>query len=338
MPPRIRILLAIFAVLALANAARLTWSHWGLVTIDADDRPLSEILASIADQAGVTLRSDLDPATKVRMHVTRVPAAEALETLSAVTDSRWRLAYVFGQDRAAVQRVLEGFEKGQPPEGWKLAFVPLLDVPGAELPETPPDPRTDVWNVTEPVGATLREYLEQAARNVSAAFVYPTAWNPQIDGTPAPGEITHVASRLSRLAGGRYAEVFLLERASRGSLPETALAASQIPDTDRRAAANRKALEQRVRAEIAKLPAARQAAATKEVEERKALFASLEGLPPEERRSRLVDYFSRPDVQERLEERETQRDSRRTPEQRVERYKKYLDHRTTMQSGPAPAR
>ena len=340
--PRLRILLPLLIALALANVAWLTWSRWGLITIHSDDRPLSEIIRAIEKQGGIRLRSDLDPATKVKMHVTRVPLTEALETLAVLNEARWRLAYVFGQDQGAISTAIAGFEAGQKTEGWKLMFVPLFGVPGAEVEEIPPDPRRDLWKVKAPAEPTLQAYLDDAGRNVSAAFAVPETWNPTIGKAPGSGEITKVAPKLASAAGGKCEEFFLLERGGRRGPPETADAGDaggqRPPGAPGGGNINREAIEQRVLAEIAKLPAEKQPAAKQEFEERKAFFASLTELTPEQRRAKLEEFFSRPEVQERMEERDAQREARRTPEQRVERFKKYNERKATIKAGQAPNR
>ena len=332
---RLRILLPLLLALVVANVAWIVWSRWGLIIIDSDDRPLSEIIHSIEKQGGIRLRSDLDPATKVKMHVTRVPLTEALETISVVTDARWRLAYVFGPDKGAISAAVAGFEAGQKPDGWKTIFVPLIGMPG-EAEEIPPDPRRDPWKVTVPAEPKLQAYLDDAGRNVSAAFTIPESWNPMIGKAPGSGEISKVAPQLASAAGGKCEEFFLLERTGRRAPPDPAAATAGQRPAAPPAAPDREAIEQRVLAEIAKLPAEKQAAAKQEFEERKALFTSLADLTPDQRRAKLEDYFSRPAVQEQMEEREGQRDARRTPEQRVQRFKAYNERKAAMKAAPAP--
>lgn len=339
--PSLRILLPVLVALALANVTWLTWSRWGLITINAEDRPLSEVIHSIAKQGGITLRSDVDPAMKIKMHVTRVPLTEALETLSAVTDARWRLAYIFGQNKGDVSGAIASFEAGQKTEGWKMIYVPLFGVPSAEADEIPPDPRHDTWKVTAPAEPTLQAYLDDAGRNVAAAFAVPEAWNPAISKKLSPGEITKLAPKLASAAGGACEEVFFLQKGGRRGPPDGGDDAPPREATggDARPPGggfNREAMEQRVLAEIAKLPADKQPAAKAEFEERKAFFTSMADLTPEQRRAKMEDFMSRPDVQDRMEERDAQRDARRTPDQRVQRYQKYVQRKTEIKAGKTP--
>lgn len=337
---RLRILLPLLVALALANVAWLTWSRWGLITINAEDRPLSEIIRSIGKQGGITLRTDLDPAMKIKMHVTRVPLTEALETLAVLTDARWRLAYVFGPNKGEISGAIASFEAGQKTEGWKMIYVPLVGVPGADAEEIPPDPRRDLWKVKAPAEPTLQAYLDEAGRSVGAAFAVPEAWNPAVTKTLSSGEITKLAPKLASAAGGVCEEVFFLEKGGRRGPPDVTDAGDgrgqRPPGPPGGAGFNREAMEQRVLAEIAKLPAEKQPAAMKEFEERKAFFSSMADLTPDQRRAKMEDFFGRPEVQDRMEERDAQRDARRTPEQRVQRYQKYVQRKAEIKSGKTP--
>ena len=82
-----------------------------------------------------------------------------------------------------------------------------------------------------------------------------------------------------------------------------------------------------MKAEINKLPAAERAAALKEQEERKAFFESMRDLTPEQRDAKMQDFMSQPQNQERMDNATAARDSRRSPQQRMQRAKKYLDRK-----------
>jgi len=334
---RLRVLLPLLVVLVLANVAWIVWSRWGLITVHAEDRPLSEIIRSIEKQGGIRLLSTLDPATPVKMNVTRVPLTEALESLAALTDSRWRLTYVFGQNKGEIATAVSGFEAGQKTEGWKMIYVPLYGAPGADTEEIQPDPRRDLWTVKAPKEATLQAYLNEAGRSVSAAFTVPEAWNPAIGKPPGSGEITKVAARLASAAGGKYEELFVLDRGGRRGPPDGGESGGgDGPRSSGGRSFDPAAIEQRALAEIEKLPPEKQAAAKQEFMDRKAFFTSMADLPPEERRARMEEYFNRPEIQERMEERMARDDARRTPEQRVQRFKKYNERKAAIQAGQAP--
>ena len=83
--------------------------------------------------------------------------------------------------------------------------------------------------------------------------------------------------------------------------------------------------------EIAKLPASQQSAARAEFEEMDKVFAEVRDLPREERRAKMEEIFSRPEMQDRMDDRRLSRDELRTPEQRMKRYRKYVERKQEAQ-------
>ena len=116
---RQKTLLSATLVLAVCAVTYWIWSNWGLVTVDVSGKPLAEVIRSIEKQAGIVLKTNMDPAKPVTMHVHKVPVTEALETLGAVTESRWRLGYFFAPDAATLKGAYESIASGKRPEGWK---------------------------------------------------------------------------------------------------------------------------------------------------------------------------------------------------------------------------
>lgn len=338
------------ALLLVANVAWHLYSRWGLITVQVDNRPLAQVLRSIEKQGGVTIRTDIPGDTPVTMHVHLVNLHEALETLSAVTECRWRLAYVFGPDKGAIATLLGTVAAGQRPDGWKTASYPLPPVGDIEA-NLPPDPRADRWTVKDVPTKTAQDYLEQGARSVSAAFVFPETWNPAIASAPSSGKVSSVASKLAARAGGAEQEVILLLRGPQS--PDVAETDDESPRFNRgprnwlsnKPGAGGSALaglaafagmEERVRAEIDKLPPVPRTAALAELEERKAFMLSLQGLTPEQRRAKFEDLMNQPGMQERMDQQRLDREARQTPAQRQARAQKYQDRRAQyLTAGPA---
>ena len=77
-------------------------------------------------------------------------------------------------------------------------------------------------------------------------------------------------------------------------------------------------------AEIQKLPAGEQAVAKAEFDEREKFFTELRTLPEEERRPKMEEYFNKPENQEKMADRRTRGEERKTPEQRLQKYQKYV--------------
>jgi len=303
------------AFLLVANIVWRIYSHWGLITVHANPQPISQVIRSIERQGGVTIRTDFAPDTPVTMNVTRVPLGEALESLATVTDGRYRLTYVLAPQKSDIAMVLANFAAGQPLDKWKTAYVRLLPVGDAPL--TPPDPRQDRWAVQPAQENTLQAYLEQGARNVSAAFLYPEEWNPPVSSAPSAGPVRKVVPKLAKLAKGQEQEVFFLTKPRQR---ETAGAEDEAP---REFMGGGDALLQRMQAEAAKLPPAQRGAA----EERIEFAKSLAGLSREERRAKLEEFLQQPGIQEQLEQRSLDHDSRMTPQQRLQRAERYAQRR-----------
>ena len=325
---RTRWLLLLSLILITANVAYFVWARWGLITIHAEQKPLSEIIRSIEKQGHVVVKTNLDPSTPVRIHLDLVPAAEALETLAAVTDARWRLTYIFAPAKAGISTYLGKIATGERPEGWRTVYYPLPSIAESDD-DSVPDPRKDTWTVQAPTEKTLGAYLEQGGQSVSASFVVPEDWNPAITGKLSSGRIGAVARKLASAAKGQMEEIFLLQ-GNRGGARD-----GERGDGPRWAGrgGNREGMLARMKAEIAKLPPEKQAAAQTELDERQAMFAGVRDLPPEERRAKMEEVFSHPAMQERMEKRDNARDSRSSPEQRMKRAQRYVERKQQAKNG-----
>ncbi len=334
------LILATLLLLA-GNIAWHVWGNWGLITVRAENRPLAEVIRSIEKQGGVTIRTDLDLNATVRMHVEKVKLAEALETLSTLTDARWRLAYLVAPDKGAIDAALGTFAAGQKVEGWKSLSIPVPTI--GDEPAVLPDPRADAWEVKPAAEPKLQAYLQQAARTVSASFIYPNDWNPDVSAPPKSGPIAKALPRLAKAAQGQYEEIFLLQGSGRGGPdgggdddgPRFASFDGGRGGFDRERG-SREDFEQRMQAEINKLPAAERAVAQKEHDERRQMFEGMRDLTREQRMARMQEIMSDPAMEERMEKGQAARDARRSPEQRAQRARKYNERKQAAKSGPAP--
>lgn len=344
-------LLLTVLVLAVASGINHWWSGRGLVTIHCEDWPAPKVAREIERQGGIVLKTNLTADTKIRMHVDKVPVAEALETLATVAEARWRLAFVFAPKLPEAHAALASFVAGQRPEGWKMQFLPMF-IPMGEESGAAPDPRADPWAVKPADKPEFQAYAEQAARSVNAAFAFPESWNPAVKKPPGSGPISDAAPALAKAAGGRVIEVFIIEKRQRdladnvrpdGEARPPGDGGPQLgfgrrgprPDgenrpepTDEEREKMRAAFSQRMQAEIEKLPPDQRAAA----EERRKFFESLRDLPPEERRAKMEERMSDPAMQERMEQRMSEHMARMTPDQRVQRAKGYVQHKENVRN------
>jgi len=99
-------------VLILANIINYLLSGWGLITVQAHEMPLGQVIKSIERQGWVKIYTDLDLTTPVTMEVLKVPLPEAMATLCAnVGSDRGDRG---GGDRASTDRTAGG---DRPPGG-----------------------------------------------------------------------------------------------------------------------------------------------------------------------------------------------------------------------------
>jgi hypothetical protein len=319
------------------------WTHWGLITIHSKNQSLSQVIRSIEKQGHVTIKTNMDLTKPVEMNVDEVNLSEALETLSAVTDSRWRLAYYVGPDKATVASALSTFTSGQRNEGWKMIYLPLPNF-GDEASRLG-DPRDDTWVVKTASQPTLQGYLHEAAKNVSASFLVPNDFNPPVNAPPKSGAISSALPKLASTAKAKYEEVFLLqnfsrqadgdrrdrtdgERRDRGDDGEPRFAGNfGGGSSGGRSGFDRNAFEERIQNEINKLPPAERSMAQQEHDERKKFFDSLKDLTPEQRNQAFQAMMSDPAMQDKIENSNNARDARNTPHQRIAKAAGYLQRK-----------
>ena len=91
---------------------------------------------------------------------------------------------------------------------------------------------------------------------------------------------------------------------------------------------NPERLAERVEAQIALLPAAEQAKAREDFQTMRDFWQSVRDLPEEERRDKAREFFNRPEVQDRMEDRRLAREAKMTPEQRIDRSKRYWERKS----------
>jgi hypothetical protein len=300
------------------------WSGWGLITVHADGKPLSEIIHSIEKQAGIVMKTNMDVTTTVAMHVDKVPLSEALETLGAITDSRCRLTYVLSADKASALTALDAMNTPNPLEGWKRFDVPLMGQNARGEMVSFTDPRDDVWNVKAPSEQTLQGYLLAASTSVSAAFLCPESYNPPLSKGPPSGPIEKSISTLAKAANAHLSEVFMLTGRPPGMPP------GDEEEFERPRGAGRPnplQIRERRLAEIEKMPPSQREPAMRELEEMQQLFIGMATMSEEERRAKREELFNRPDIQDRVLEARMAREERQTPDQRQKRYQKYVERK-----------
>ncbi len=342
---RQRLLILAAAVLLLGNVAYRICANWGLITVNVTDAALPTVIRSIEKQGGVLIRTNLEADKTVTMHVNKVPLSYALEVLANVADARWELGYFLAPTKPPIDALLTALAAGEKPEGWQRFHVPL---PGGMIggnDEGTSDPRIDRWDVKPAPEATLQAYLEQAAKHVSARLEAPKDWNPAVSSPPKSGEVQDVIPRLAKAAGGKVEEVFLLTGRRRDAAPPTAdgppepvrralgLIAGGAGQDDAEREKMLRAIGDRMQAAIDQMPADKRAKAQAEFDEGKKFFESMKDLTPEQRRAKMEERMQDPATQEKFFKGMAMRDAMKTPQQRADRYRDYLQNKESRKEG-----
>jgi hypothetical protein len=311
------LLLLVFAV------AHHIWANWGLVTVHARQQPLARVISSIQRQGRATIQTDLPGDTLVSMDCVKVPVADALETLAANTQSRWRLVYIAAGTRTALKSF--AWAGSQVPDGWKMLSIPFGNIAAFAGDDAPAqDPRQDPWTLKTAAPAPIQSFFLEAAQATNASFAFPADWNPNVKSAPASGIVDKLIPKLVSAANGYHTEVFLLTRGGqRGPRNNDAAAADpqalQIdPDL----------LAQRAQNQINRLPDAErieaQVAFDSEMAFRKSIAAITD---PDARRAAMQQHMQDPAVQQMMANRMDGADGRLSHDQRVQHNQNYVNRK-----------
>lgn len=345
---RLHWLLAIAGLLLAANLIYWLFFHTSGVTLTFTQTPLREVIRAFERQAPVTIHTNLDPQTPITIFVQNAPWPDALETLAVVAEARWFPGYILAPTAAEARAALADWKAGDlPPSwlqfsagrgagpGWLTPSVSELAYDGERL----HDPRLARWPVQDLDPRELHRFLDQGRFLTDAAFWVPSNWNPILTQPPTPNSVRQVARSLARQAGGAIEEFIIL--ASRPQWTGGPFNSADRPsgnpggDNSRGGSARPLATPEQIEAwrklkietELAALPSDRQATIRQEIEQTRSLLEEIRALPPEQRRERMAALMEDPLFQQRMEQREAARDMRRSPEQRLQRYQRYVDRK-----------
>lgn len=345
---RLPILAAVAAVLMVGNLVYWIFFHNSGVTLTFKQAPLAEVIRAFERQAPVKVQTNIDPSTPVTIFVKNVPWPDALETLAVASEGRWYPAYVLAPSRTEAREAIAEWSGGSLPEGWSRyqpggggggggwAGGSILDWAGPE--ERVLDPRHATWEVQSMDPSTLHAFLEQGRHLTDAAFFAPTEWNPDVAKAPSPNTVRKVANALAKSAGGVAEEFTILagRPANWGGGQGNPTAANtpgrgnqNRPDNPYRASDDQVASWRTIKLEtdLQQIPSEQRAAVRTQVETVRSAFAELRDLPPDQRQARMQAISENPVFQEMMEQRETRRDQRRSPEQRLQRYQRYVERK-----------
>lgn len=317
-------------------------SGWGLVTINVTDAPVDRVLSSISRQGGIEIVSNLDPDTRVTLKVRRVPPLEALDIVATRTDANWRLTYLGAPDNGTIDSALQDFRAGTTVADW-TSYGTGGGFAMVEPSSGPLDLRRVQWS---PENADdLPALLTQAAEKTGVTIATPSDWSPSAR-PPRAGPVSTAVPRAISDAGGIAREVFLVRGPTPGRGGDDmgpgggfrgggAWIGQRPQNTGPRPAGapggpfggNLDAAVDRMAAQVATLPKADQKAALEDLAMMQKFRDEMNGLSEEERRAKAMEWFSRPEVAERMEDRRLAREAKMTPQQRIDRSKRYIERK-----------
>lgn len=328
-------------------AGILVWrwvSGWGLVTLEFRNAPLAKVIKSIERQGGVKISTNADTNQLITIFLTKVSPFQAIDNVATLVDAEARLAYVAAPAKAQITEVLAAFNGGTNPGGWYVSSGGFGGGGGAVgSGETFIDPRNIDWGVSEVSDKTLQAFLNQGAQKTGALFAVPQTWNPTLGKLPKSGKVGNVAQDTVKLAKGEMQELFLLtvqpqrpqeqtadNDGRRWEFSRTVFSPTRGEGGGRRNG-NPEWMAERIQSQINSLPVSERADAQKQFDEMRAFWASVRDLPEEERRQKIEEMMNNSEVQARMEERRDARDAQRSPEQRLNRMRNYVERKQQMQ-------
>lgn len=341
------VLAGLVIVIALVTIIWMLWPD-GLITLNFTNAPLSKVVASIEHQGRVRIVTNMPPETPVTIIVTKVPLMEALETLSVRTESDLRAVFIGAADKSQVTAAIQDFKSGKPSDKLAVAWFPSMGMSfGANI----PDPRGLMVRFEPGDKNDLQSALVQVAAKSGVFTAVPKDWNPVVSGNPKPSTAASMVRQLITSSGGQVVDGFLLLNhgdggrygrgpdgqgspdgrggGDRGDGERPGGGGGPRPDRD---GMKPEWIAQRADAMIAQLPPAEQPSAKADFESMHKIWEEVKDLPDVQRRAKLDEFFNRPDVQDRMAERDAARDLRRSPEQREERMRRYLDRKNQMKA------
>lgn len=323
--------MAVLGLLLGANLVWWVWSGWGLISVDADNKPVTDVVHSIERQAGVRLVSNLPADQTISMHVHKVSLLRALQVLSNNSNSSWEVAHVAAPDKGSIEAAVASFESGDM-ANWKIFALPSgpMGMMGGGM----VDPRDERLEIPAAEEGTLHAYIQSASQRVDGQFWVPADWDPPVAGPPGADRVGDVVAELAGDAGGRSAEIILLSaRGQFGGPPGPASTggpgSSRPGGSDGGPTFDAAAMEQRALARIEAMPSAQREQARAEFEERRKFFEEISGLPEDQRREAIRERMENagPEERERMENRMARMGASRTVEQRNEFFRRVVEFR-----------
>jgi hypothetical protein len=291
--------------------------------------PLGKVVASMERQGHVRIETDMPGTVAVTMDVDKVPVAYALEKLSVVTNSRWRLLYFVAGDKATLKTGENAWFAGNRPADWTMiSFAFGGGGAGIQLTDDDPpvfDPRQDTYSPVLAAPEKIQTYFSEAAQLTNAGFACPTAWNPDVTSKPPSGYVGKVVPKLVSKANGKEDMVFFLSENGGGRGPGGPGGpgggfADLNPDY----------LAQRVQDEINRLPPEEKSEAQNNFDAENAFRKSLANMTDDQRRDAFMQRMQDPAFQQAMMNRQDSRENMMNHDQKMQRFQNYVNRKLSI--------
>ena len=329
------ILLAAAGVLLVLAAI---WYFWpdGLITLDFKDAPVTKVIASIERQGHVRIGTNVPPETLVTIHMKKVHLMDALETLSVRVEGELRVVFAGAATKTQAAAALEELASGKRSDQWAVAWFPSM---GMLAGDTPPDPRFLAVKPEAGEKNDLQSALLQVAVKSGVMTAVPRDWNPDAKMPKSTAPAARIVRQLISSSGGQVQESFLIiARGGRdgrpGGPPDGGDRGGQAGGPRGREGMNPEWMAQRAEAAIAQLPPDERLAAKADFDAMRKSWEEIRALPEDQRRAKMEEMMNRPDVQDKMADRQAARDARQSPQQRENRMRNYIAQKQQMIAHP----
>ena len=265
---------------------------------------------------------------------------EALEALQAATESRGSLAVLLAPDTASMKNLLSTLPKPKTDSGTlSIEYqTPWLFRGAISSLPIDRDPREQVWSPSPQLPLQLLPLLEHAAQTTEVRLLIPQSWNPTLKKAPSSGPLSSSIPKLAKIAGGEAQLVYLLparsERDSPGTPPSTQEANRGTLRWTEAADLPPDALLARLESRIRSLPSSEQGDARQAAQESVRQYREWSSLTTEgERDKKGQEIMNDPARAERAGEGFSRAMRKMSPEQRSQRYQRYVERRSSQKGG-----
>lgn len=337
---RARILVVVAALVAGVFAIRAFWPS-GRISVDFVNVPLGKVIPRLEGKTHLDLETNLPPETPVTLQMQDAEIWEVLLTLASRLDARIQPTVLAAPDSTQIAAALESYRAGKRFEGWEV-----FRARGGDFGAGDEIDASALALQLEPSENLHRQY-EQIAAKTGLSLAAPDAWNPPAILKKEASSASETAIAAAKKAGGKARHLYLIT--GRPQRPDGDRVAENQPPGDgqqrpweggmrgprdggQEGGPNPEWEKARAETLIAALPEDQRKDARAEYDEFRKFREEMRSLSEEERRAKAEEFFSRPDVQERMTERMNTRDNRSSPDQRQTRMQKYVERKSQMKS------